>query len=343
MKKQIIVTGANGFLGANLCNHLKKKGFDISCLVREKANITLLNKNHKIYCCDYNDKASLEKILRNFDVVIHLAALTKAKNFQSFYDVNVALTKDIVNIVNKSNKCKYFIFMSSQAAVGPSKGMCVKVESDIEAPISWYGISKYLAENIVKQCQKKWTIIRPSSIYGEGDKDFLFFFKMINCNIAPITGKFDKYISLIYVGEIVEIIRNILCNYIDYNDEEYMNLLVHASDGYSYKIEEFISILSSALKKRCFTFRVSDNSLLKLSNILDFFYNFTDKVSILNSQKAIELTQENWLIDNKKPLYEFHAKGIKQIATNYKSKMLNNNLYVNLRKTYLWYQKNGYL
>ena len=383
MDKSIIVTGANGFIGANLCHFLTAKGYNVACLVRKKADIKLLNKDfgynnpsvsfykeskfedrkngvspsapnkeerklinlNKIVYCDFSDREELATILSEYDIIIHLAGLTRAKNYKEYYEANVLLTKEIVEIVNKSKKCIQLIYLSSQAATGPSKDLTPKTEKDIENPISWYGLSKYIAEKAVKSCKKDWTIIRPASVYGEGDKDFLFYFKMINKHISPIIGKKDKYVSLIYVKDLVEIISKCLLNKNAYN------IILHASDNTIYKIDDFIAVLRSAMDKNCFVFNISNKFIRKIAFMTDVIYSFTKKVPLLNGQKAIELSQDSWLMNSDFIETNCNAKIDRDLTTNNQSdtssslqkNIIETKQYTNLKRTFLWYQKNGYL
>jgi nucleoside-diphosphate-sugar epimerase len=312
------VTGANGFVGANLCNHLTRYGYDVKCLVRKGSDLSLIEHHSKIQFCDYNNLLQLEQILSQFHVVIHLAAMTKAKQFDTLYDANVRLTENIVNIVNKSPECIQLIFISSQAAVGPSKGKIGKKENDSPAPISWYGTSKALAEEKIKKCTKEWTMIRPSSVYGEGDKDFLHYFKMIKYRIAPIPGIETKYLSFIYVKDLIAMIEKSILNRNVYGK------VLHASDGVVYTIEGFINVLASVMEKKCIKFNISNKMLSYNASVLDYLFQSSSKPLVFNKQKALELSQESWIIDSSST---FDILGM-NISSNMK-----NNLY----NTYQWY------
>ena len=313
--KKILITGANGFIGSNLSNYLLNKGYKVTCIVRENAKIDLLNKNLDICFCDYNNKDMLNDHISKHNVIIHMAGLTKANSFNHLYNTNVLLTEDIVDIVNNSTFVDRFIFISSQAAVGPSVNNTPKNITDKQNPISWYGISKYLAEKQVLKCNKDTTIIRPASVYGEADKDFLSYFRLVNYNIALIPAS-TKYISLIYINDLIKIIENHL---------EFKNSLVHASDTEIYTIEEFVTILSSVMNKKCLLIKIKDEHLKMFAKFQEFIYGYSDKTCLLNEQKALELSQQSWLL---KSTETFISKS---------------NLYENLMRTYTWYKKNNYL
>jgi len=324
MEKKIIVTGANGFIGANLCNYLKSGGYDVHCLVRKGSDLRLLNRDQEIIRCDYTNKEQLEQVLSKFDIVIHCAALTKAKTFEEFYQTNVKLTEDVVNICAVSENKPQLVFLSSQAAAGPSKGTSPKKEDGKEYPLSWYGITKLLAERRVKSYPNNWTIIRPSSVYGEGDKDFLSYFKMVKFHLSPIPGMNTKYISLIYVFDLIKIIEKCLSN--PKADKQ----VFHAADDAVYTVEDFLTALCDVMGKKCINFRVSDKILCSVASSLDYVFHYSKKPMMLNKEKALELSQESWLLDSKK-------------TTETLETQLIPDLHGNLKKTYKWYREKRYL
>jgi len=323
MGNKIIVTGANGFIGANLSNHLLSKGYDITCLVRQNADTSLINSNQNIISIDYNDTDTMNSTISQYDIIIHLAAMTKARTFDQIYQANVKLTENIVNIANSSQNCKQIIFISSQAATGPSAPQTPKTEDELEYPVSWYGNSKLLAEIKVKLSQKNWTILRPCSVYGEGDKDFLTYFKMVKRHLTLIPGLYTKYISLIYVQDLVQTIEKCIDN------PKVFNQLLHISDNVSYTMKDFTNSIKETIGKHSLSIQVPDKIILLTATICEMFY-FGDKAITLNKQKAIELIQENWLIDC--------SKVYKLLNLSPTAPLLEN-----LKKTYLWYLEKHYL
>ena len=325
MIKKILISGANGFIGSNLCNFLLLKGYSVTGLIRENANINNFNTSISIVRCDYQDTQKLKKLINDFDIFIHLAALTKAKDFEEFYQANVILTENLVRICSHSTNLKQFIFLSSQAAVGPSVELNSVKEDDSAMPISWYGMSKNFAEQkIINECTIPWTIIRPASVYGQGDRDFYHYFKMIKHHLAPIPGLETKYISLIFVQDLLRIIEKSI------NNNDVFNQILHAADEKKYTIEEFLSILGSVQNKITFSFKVSDKVIYFLACISELISKFTGEIQIFNKQKAIEIAQNSWLLDTQKT----------KILLNLN---FNSNLYENLKKTFIWYKENNLL
>jgi len=74
MKKKILITGAEGFLGTHLTNFYKKKNYQVFCTFKKKPK--LIQKNVKYFNCDVRNNKRLNNILFNVkpDLIFHLAA-----------------------------------------------------------------------------------------------------------------------------------------------------------------------------------------------------------------------------------------------------------------------------
>jgi len=109
--KSILITGASGFIGKSIFNHLKKYDYTIKCIskscVDDKhySSIDLLdNTKVKNFFIDFGP----------FDVIIHCAAIAHGQippNNLSVYDCNTTITKNLIDADN--SKKSHWIFMSS--------------------------------------------------------------------------------------------------------------------------------------------------------------------------------------------------------------------------------------
>ena len=99
--RNVLVTGASGFIGSHLVENLLKKNFKVKAFVRynSSSNINWLEhinqnnkKNLEIIFGDIRDPDSIDQALNNCDAVINLAAMISVpysfKNPQSFIDTN---------------------------------------------------------------------------------------------------------------------------------------------------------------------------------------------------------------------------------------------------------------
>ena len=187
----ILITGGAGYIGRQIINLIDKKKFNI--VVVDNLNTTKKNylpKNIKVEKINILNKKKLEKLFSfyNFDGVIHLAAKCVVSESQKYpdiyYETNIIGTKNVIRY-SKKFKVKHFIFSSSCSIYGNSDGI-VK-ENNKKKPVSYYGKTKLICENLIKRSFKntkiKFVILRYFNVVGAdlknkigeiGDKDRLF-------------------------------------------------------------------------------------------------------------------------------------------------------------------------
>ena len=187
----ILITGGAGYIGRQIINLIDKKKFNI--VVVDNLNTTKKNylpKNIKVEKINILNKKKLEKLFSfyNFDGVIHLAAKCVVSESQKYpdiyYETNIIGTQNVIRY-SKKFKVKHFIFSSSCSIYGNSDGI-VK-ENNKKKPVSYYGKTKLIGENLIKRSFKntkiKFVILRYFNVVGAdlknkigeiGDKDRLF-------------------------------------------------------------------------------------------------------------------------------------------------------------------------
>lgn len=156
---KILLTGANGFVGSHIVEELILNNYDVTCIVRKNSNLQWIKtQSVKLKYGSLEDKQFLKEVVSDVDIVIHCAGVVRALDWNAYHEVNVVATKKIIESVLENNiNLKKFIFISSQAAMGPSFGGKIRQLNDEEYPVSDYGRSKLLAEK-VKQLEGKFPI-----------------------------------------------------------------------------------------------------------------------------------------------------------------------------------------
>ncbi|HNX01189.1 MAG TPA: NAD-dependent epimerase/dehydratase family protein [Candidatus Cloacimonadota bacterium] len=322
--KKILITGANGFVGSYLAQFLSLQGYEVTALVRHTAKCELLPANVRLIRTDYC-AYDLIKAFIGQDVIIHTAATVRARKWDDYYDINVSLTEKMIEAYHQSEDPTHFIFMSSQAAAGMAQTGQQKHEDDPCTPISDYGRSKLLAEQKIRElCTKPWTIVRPASVYGPGDKDFLIFFKTVKNHFSLHIGNPNKNISLIYVNELAEFIQRVM------ESKESHNQIFFASDGHTYKQDDFVNGLEHVIPTWTLEVHIPDLILYPAAAFSEIGGFITKKAPVLNWQKKDELLGKNWVvsIEKAKNLLGFDPEP---------------NLISNLQNTYKWYKQKGWL
>jgi len=288
------ITGASGFIGYHLLNKLIELGYNVKIFRRKSSRPLKIEDTEKIKFVygDYLNPESLRDFVAELDYLIHCGGVIKALHKEDFIQGNFISTRNLVDAVNRYNKSlKRFIFLSSQSAQGPSKGKDnLRREDDPPEPVSWYGKSKLMAENyIINHIEVPYTIFRPSSVYGEGDKETARFFKYAKVGVFPFPAG-EKHINLIYVKDLVNIIIKSL------EFEVAQNQIYFVSDGINYSLSEIAEFLKTLLKKKYFiTLKIPLMLMIPVFSVSEFFSKLIKKPSMLNMDKLRELKEKYWL------------------------------------------------
>jgi nucleoside-diphosphate-sugar epimerase len=293
-----LVTGATGFIGSHLVEALVQRGTHVRCLVRNK---TLLGwvKNSPVEFVVGNcqDRNSLKQALKNVDQVFHLAGVTTAVKEETYFEVNALGTENLIQAcIENGAHLKKFIYLSSQAAAGPSPIGGKKKESDPCEPVSPYGKSKLIGEQLALSHSRELPllILRPCAIYGPRDKSFYALFKCISKGIRPCLADHDQLISLCYVQDLVRAI--LLASEVQTESGEIFFL----SDGQDYRMEEIGDTFAQVMGMRALKLRLPKQMLFGIAFFAECLSKFSGRPSVMNRGKVEEIIQKNWLCDSTK-------------------------------------------
>jgi dTDP-4-dehydrorhamnose reductase len=160
--KNVLITGASGMLGSNICFSLGKNFNVTGTYFSNKPNI---NNVHMIKM-DIRNKKRCQKVIKtiDLDIVIHCAAITDMDLCETnqilAYDVNTFGTENILDSINKD--C-HFIYISTDNVY--SNGNRFNKEKAKKSPTNVYGDSKLKAEKVILNSKRKYTILR-TNIFG---------------------------------------------------------------------------------------------------------------------------------------------------------------------------------
>ena len=162
----VLLTGANGFIGRNLGRFLEEKEINVFKVSRDVVDLA--------------DEFSVSDFVNTFkqriDVVLHLAFKlasvdqTKEEQLDGFYD-NLRITNSIIKIADIVKPKKIINF--SSMAVYPNVNGVFSETSEICPSVNtegMYGIAKFMAENLMSLNLKDIEILhlRLAQVYGEG-------------------------------------------------------------------------------------------------------------------------------------------------------------------------------
>ena len=191
----ILITGANGYIGSCLFHVLKSK-FKVIGIDKEKS------KNKKVLQCNILNSRRLDLIIKKEkpDLIIHLAAqslVDETINKKKYYDNNVLATNTLLKVMKKNNIHK--IIFSSTAAVYKQNSRPLKEESKIHA-LSTYAKTKLICEkNIRNQKNIKSIILRFFNVCSALDKPIVGEFHNPETHLIPTIVYKALYKMKIYI------------------------------------------------------------------------------------------------------------------------------------------------
>ena len=221
---QILITGANGWLGKRLTRLIAQREIDPGVLSNLPADISLRclilpgedpeqlrGLGAQVLAGDVRNAADCAAFCADAGgaILIHTAGVIHPQRVKDFYDINVGGTRNILNAA-RSAGIKRVVVVSSNSPVGVNRSTTELFDESSEyRPYMNYGRSKMQAELLVKQFQKEsemeCVIVRPPWFYGpDQPARQTLFFTMIKEGKAPIVGSGNNLRSMAYIDNLSE-------------------------------------------------------------------------------------------------------------------------------------------
>jgi uncharacterized protein YbjT (DUF2867 family) len=195
-KKPVLVTGASGLVGIHTCRELSKNGWQVRALIRDaaKAAMALGQLPVEFRVGDVRDATALRSSLNGCGAVVHLAAIAIERKGESYADSNTAATARLISAA-RAESVQRMIFMSQNGA-------------DSRSPYPFLH-SKGVAQDSVKTSGLRWTILRPSVIFGPEDQFVNVLGRLIRLTpkIFPLPGGGTARFQPIAVDDGARVVR----------------------------------------------------------------------------------------------------------------------------------------
>jgi len=145
---KVLVTGAGGFIGANVVETLVKRGFDCLGLDIRRG---MLDKSFPLVESDILDENHLDRVLDDVEIIVHLAASslrTSIENPKRNVRVNVDGTLSVLEAARKHGVRKV-VYASASSVYGVPQYTPVD-EGHPKLPKTIYGVTKHAGEHLVR-------------------------------------------------------------------------------------------------------------------------------------------------------------------------------------------------
>ncbi len=216
--KKVLITGASGFLGANLVDRLyDRDGIEIIAVLgrpEDKANVFPQGKNIKVYPCS-------ELFSTNFghvDTLIH-TAFSRGDHLLGL-TASIEFTERVIELVNNQDIDSIINISTQGIYQGLNPGEMVAEDGAI-GPNTAYGLAKWGVENMLKiGCKKPYTSIRMASL--SANARFLdYFIDGVIAHRRIIVTAPRQFASIMDVSDAVEGILSVESIPISHRQEVY--------------------------------------------------------------------------------------------------------------------------
>jgi nucleoside-diphosphate-sugar epimerase len=334
--KKILITGASGFIGGALVNEAFDKGFEVWVGVRKESSGECLKNPliHRIHL-DYDHLEVLCMQVAGFasqngswDYVIHCAGITKCAVASDYDRINFSYSKNLVDaLFSTGNAPLKFLYMSSLAACGPGdEKHYAKIRlEDPPRPNSSYGRSKILAEQYIQSFPNfPYIILRPTGVYGPGDRDYYVLMKSVHSGFEFTVGLKPQMLNFIYIKDLVNVCFAAL-------ESPLVNKVWFVADGDVYTSDAFTDLLKKVLQKKMVLKIRFPLAVVKVVSLFaGLLCHFTRKPSLIHPDKYQIMKQRNWSCDSSSLEKDLGFKA----AYNLKR---------GLEETVEWYKEKGWL
>jgi len=302
MSKKIVVVGALGYLGTELCKLYSGESWFHNIIAIDSRFVSkrvnqLKNWNIKFYQGEILDKEFLNKHLHDADIVHHLAGVTDVAYVKKeatpgqddkIRKIAIEGTNNILNVISK--KCK-IIFPSTHVIFEGLKETKKDINEELEpCPILTYSSSKVQNEKDIIDSKKKYVILRLGSVYGYSSTDTMRINIMPNLfsKIASQNGVINLFGGGKQIKSVVSLIDVVRCmKFMEENnkiDREIFNLVketvtVKEVAEICKKHNPRVTIKSTDDEIPNLGYTLSNKKLLKTG--FKFLYNLDESISTM--------------------------------------------------------------
>jgi len=207
-----LVTGATGFTGGHLARRLAGEGHNVRALVRDPTRAAeLMSAGIEVVSGDIRDRRAVRAAMTGVDLVYHVAAVYRQAGVSKavYRAINATAVGDLVEAAAEA-RVRRVVHCSTVGVHGDIAHPPANEDAPLN-PGDIYQVTKLEGERLARAAAERTgvevTIVRPSGIYGPGDRRLLKLFRGVARDGFPgfpILGRGEIYYHLTYIDDLVE-------------------------------------------------------------------------------------------------------------------------------------------
>lgn len=318
-----MIVGAGGFIGGFLVREGLSRGLSVWAGVRPSTSRRYLGYP-ELGFVEFDNFESPEAIAASlkgalpegetFDYVIYNLGATKCTNFADFNRINFSYLRNFIRAMEIAGlQPERFVYMSSLSALGKGdeKGYTPMSGDMVPDPDTRYGLSKIKAETLLDMnTWLRWTIMRPTGVYGPHEQDYLMMIKAIERHFDFGVGFRKQLLTFIYVEDLARAVYDAMAS------SNTLRRKYIISEKRAYTQSEFRHIVAEELGVRfVIPVRLPLWATYVASVVSEKYGVATLKPSTLNRDKYKIMKQRNWSCDVSDAVRDFGFNPIVDLRT----------------------------
>jgi dihydroflavonol-4-reductase len=204
---RVLVTGAAGFTGSHLACTLASRGYQVRAFQRDASPKPAV-PGIDVVAGDLRDPAALAQAVANVEVVYHIAAIYRQAGVSAdvYRAVNATAVGQIVEAAAAAG-VRRVVYCSTVGVHGDIEHPPANEDAPLK-PGDIYQETKLEGERLAREAGARRgievTVVRPSGIYGPGDRRLLKLFRGVARRRWVTLGRGKIYYHLTYIDDLVE-------------------------------------------------------------------------------------------------------------------------------------------
>ncbi len=202
---RILVTGTTGFIGRHIVRQLEQEGHEVICVGRNRSRMEQLLPGRQHVVVDFNQIRHAEDwkpYLRGVDAVVNAVGLIREGRGGRFAQIH---TKAACSLFEAclAGRVKRVVQISALGAD--------------EHAVTRYHLSKRAADQCLAALDPnmeamRWTVLRPSIVYGPGSQSTALFAALAALPLVPRLGKGTDQVQPIYIDDLAEVVARVIAS-----------------------------------------------------------------------------------------------------------------------------------